>query len=77
MLYLAHNVTPNTKCVSFGALDFENSGDSLHWAGFSKIKCVKTASKLGSFICDKMITGVGCLALGFTGICVAGLPKTK
>ena len=75
--YLADNVTPDTKCVSFGALDFENSGGSLRRAGFSKIKCVKTASKRGSFICDKMITGVEYLALGFTGICVVGLPKTR
>ena len=63
--------------MSFGALDFENSGGSLRRAGFSKTKCVKTVSKRGSFICAKMITGVGCLALGFTGICVAGFLKTR
>ena len=70
-------MTPDTKCVSFGALDFENYGGILRQAGFSKTKCVKTASKRGSFICDKMITGVGCPALGFTGICAARFPKTR
>ena len=33
--------------------------------------------KRGSFILNKVITRVGCLALGFTGISVPGFPKTR
>ena len=36
--------------MSFGALDFKNSGGSLRLASLSKVKYDKTASKRGSLL---------------------------